>query len=530
MLYRTYRPQSFSDVAGQEHVKTTITREIISGKLAHSYLFTGPRGIGKTTTARILARAVNCKQRAKDEAEPCGSCGSCVEIAEGRSLDVIEIDAASHTGVDNVREQIIENARFAPAKEAWKVFIVDEVHMLSTSAFNALLKTLEEPPERVMFILATTELHKLPATVVSRCQRFDFRKIAPADLNARLRRLADAEKVKVDDDVLEAVTRQSEGSLRDAESLLSQLFALGEKRLTLEKASLVMPFFPVEAVNELVTAILDRDAGTALVLVEKAVHGGTEPVRLLSDLTDTVRRLSLSLMRGETVPGFEQAASKLDGAASADLLRRLTQARDEIRRAEFPELPLELLIIEWCGNAEVRRKKEEGRSDDGPAAAPPSAPVRHSREGGNPEKAEKEAEKNTDNLKTPASAGATSPSPSLSDVKAKWNDILRHAQEKNHALPYMLGVAEIISCDEHTLTIGFQYAMYRDRLNESRHRIIMEGAVEAVFGKKMNVKAILVAQKVDGTVEGAPDIQVKNMKNLPEGFADLVREFGGSVG
>ena len=188
VLYRKYRPRTFAEVAGQEHVKAALANEAATGRVAHSYLFSGPRGVGKTSIARIFAKAINCGARGRD-GDPCGTCGPCLEISEGRALDVIEIDAASHTGVDNVREQVIEHARFAPSSLAYKVFIIDEVHMLSTSAFNALLKTLEEPPAQVVFILATTELHKLPATVVSRCQRFDFRKIDPKEMARRLGRL-----------------------------------------------------------------------------------------------------------------------------------------------------------------------------------------------------------------------------------------------------------------------------------------------------------------------------------------------------
>ena len=204
-LYRKYRPQKFAQVTGQEHIITTIVNEIATGQVAHAYLFSGPRGTGKTTTARLLAKAVNCETRANGASEPCDTCLSCVEISAGRNIDVIEIDAASHTGVDNVRENIIDNAQFKPTKSKWKVFIIDEVHMLSTSAFNALLKTLEEPPAHVIFILATTELHKLPLTIISRCQRFNFHKIPLEQMRARLQELASSEEVKIDDEVMESV-------------------------------------------------------------------------------------------------------------------------------------------------------------------------------------------------------------------------------------------------------------------------------------------------------------------------------------
>ena len=188
-IYRKYRPQKFSEVTGQEHIIKTIAGEIASGQIAHAYLFSGPRGTGKTTTARLLAKALNCEKRSEGNSEPCDNCLSCEEITGNRSIDVIEIDAASHTGVDNVRENIIDNAQFKPTKSKYKIFIIDEVHMLSTSAFNALLKTLEEPPAHVIFILATTELHKLPSTIISRCQRFNFHKIPTEQMRARLNAL-----------------------------------------------------------------------------------------------------------------------------------------------------------------------------------------------------------------------------------------------------------------------------------------------------------------------------------------------------
>ena len=201
-LYRKYRPQIFAELVGQNHIKTTLQNELATGKVAHAYLFSGPRGLGKTTVARLLAKAVNCLKRQAGESEPCNQCDACKEIVDNRSLDVIEIDAASNTGVDNVRENIIGNSRFTPTSRKYKVFIIDEVHMLSLSAFNALLKTLEEPPPYAIFILATTEIHRVPPTIISRCQRFDFRKVGLADVVERLNKIVNAEKRKVDQEDL----------------------------------------------------------------------------------------------------------------------------------------------------------------------------------------------------------------------------------------------------------------------------------------------------------------------------------------
>ncbi|MFC1613609.1 DNA polymerase III subunit gamma/tau, partial [Patescibacteria group bacterium] len=241
VLYQKYRPQKFSEIYGQHHIKTAIKNQIACNKVAHAYLFCGPRAVGKTTIARLLAKAVNCEKRKDGDPEPCNKCDLCMEITEGRAVDIIEIDAASHTGVDNVRENIISNARVSVTKAKYKVFIIDEVHMLSISAFNALLKTLEEPPKDVIFILATTEIHKVPATIISRCQRYDFKKINSEDVVAKLNRIVLDEGREVDEKILKNIAIQTEGCLRDAESLLGQVLVFEEKKITVEMASLIIP-------------------------------------------------------------------------------------------------------------------------------------------------------------------------------------------------------------------------------------------------------------------------------------------------
>src|SRR3989338_3744490 len=239
-IYRKYRPDSFADVVGQEHVKTTLMNQLTAGSVAHAYLFTGPRGIGKTTVARLLAKAVNCEDLKKGE--PFHACPSCKEIAGGAAMYVVEIDAATHTKVEETRENIIAAVRFAPVRLKRKVYVIDEVHMFSSASFNALLKTLEEPPAHVIFILATTEIRKVPATIISRCQRFDFRKIPIQTIVDRLTELVRQEQIEIDQEILVAVARRSEGCMRDAESLLGQILGLAEdQKVSRETAALVLP-------------------------------------------------------------------------------------------------------------------------------------------------------------------------------------------------------------------------------------------------------------------------------------------------
>ncbi|MBI3963600.1 MAG: DNA polymerase III subunit gamma/tau, partial [Candidatus Kerfeldbacteria bacterium] len=294
VLYRRYRPSRFADLVGQDHIRTTLEQEIARGRVAHAYLFTGPKGVGKTTTARLLAKALNCQKRKDGESEPCGTCPMCVALANGTALDLLEIDAASHTGVDHVREQIVDRAHFHPTQGAYKIYLIDEVHMLSLSAFNALLKTLEEPPSHVVFILATTEVHKVPETVISRCQRFDFRRIRHADLLARLQDLAKREKVKVAVPILKRIAAVSEGSLRDAESLLGQIIALGESVITEELASLIVPPSRVEDAVGLLQDIFAGNDAAALERINHLMDSGADPVSFARDVVAAARQLLLS--------------------------------------------------------------------------------------------------------------------------------------------------------------------------------------------------------------------------------------------
>jgi DNA polymerase-3 subunit gamma/tau len=298
VLARKYRSRTFDEIAGQDAIATTLKHAVASGRIHHGYLFTGTRGVGKTSMARILAKSLNCLAADAPTPDPCCKCEACLRIAEGEDIDVIEIDAASNTGVDNIRE-LRSNAVYRPARSRFKIYIIDEVHMLSTGAFNALLKTLEEPPEHVKFILATTEAHRVPATIQSRCQRFDFKSIDADTIAAQLRRLLKAEGVEADDRAIRRVARLAAGSMRDALSLLDQLMAFSGSSLTGEMVDQVLPPAHDEQIYELVDQIANRNAAEALRAVERCLSSGHTVERLCEALIDYLRTLTLLRVCGE---------------------------------------------------------------------------------------------------------------------------------------------------------------------------------------------------------------------------------------
>lgn len=355
-LYRKYRPQSFADVYGQEHIKQTIQNEIEQDKSAHAYLFCGPRGVGKTTMARLVAKTVNCLNRKDGEFEPCNNCDSCNEIIENKSLDVVEIDAASHTGVDHVREHIINAARFTPNSRKYKVFIIDEVHMLSTAAFNALLKILEEPPSYVKFVLATTEIHKILPTIISRCQRFDFKKISSQDLRNRLQFLVESESKKLDDAVYNIIIKNADGCLRDAESLLGQVLILDESHVTLQQVELILPITNYSLADSFLAALAQKDIKGAITQINEFVQNGVNLEQFTRDFVEYVRKVMLYSIHQE----FKDFAFDLDEGLQnqikhwaaeiqiQDLLKMVDvsiTALHELKNAPIIQLPLELAVV-----------------------------------------------------------------------------------------------------------------------------------------------------------------------------------------
>jgi DNA polymerase-3 subunit gamma/tau len=352
VLARRWRPTRFADVVGQEHITVTLQNAIASGRIAHAYILTGPRGIGKTSTARILARAVNClKGPAR---EPCNECESCQQILTERSLDVVEIDGASNNSVEDVRK-LRETVRLSPVSARQKVYIIDEVHMLTGPAFNALLKTLEEPPEHVLFIFATTEVHKVPFTILSRCQRFDFHRIRPDVMAAHLRKICQHDGITISDEGLDIIARKAEGALRDAEGLLDQLLAYAGTEIPMEAVRDVLGILPRETIERTTEIIAEHDFAAALPHLSQLADAGTDYRELLRTLQHYWMDL-LFLKVGEQPSTADASAETMkqlaDKFSTEDLLRLIKLASEtepELRRSPNPRTRFEVAYLRWVG-------------------------------------------------------------------------------------------------------------------------------------------------------------------------------------
>jgi DNA polymerase-3 subunit gamma/tau len=504
-LYHKHRPQLFSALIGQEHIAQTITSQIRLNKPAHAYLFCGPRGVGKTTAARLLAKALNCQNRKEGEFEPCGECESCQEISASRAIDVIEIDAASHTGVDNVRENIIENAQFKPTKSPYKIFIIDEVHMLSTSAFNALLKTLEEPPHHVIFILATTEAHKLLETIISRCQKFDFKKVPYELMKKHLERIGKEEDVKIDKEVIDRIIAKSDGCVRDAMSLLDQLMATGEKKITLETASLVLPASSAEDALTFITALTNQDANAAFNTLKNLADQG---VRFDYFATDTVKLLRVIMIL--KISPLEKSVS-LDLSAEAKkeidnilihvtpseivrLIDLIMKRAEEIDTAPIPQLPLEMAVVEWTSENPKSKiqnpkfdeqKKERGNNTTSSSSIPPLLGERRG-EGSSEPKGLVEKVKELI---------SKDPICTIEEVRDKWSQFLTKVEGHSTSLVFILKMAEIKGVSGSVIQLAVQYPFHCDKLQEKTCQKKVEEILSEILGKKARIEVILNEKK-----------------------------------
>ncbi len=358
-LYRKYRPKKFSEVVGQEHVVKSLQGALELDKTSHAYLFIGPRGTGKTTMARLLAKTLNCEEKGVDGKEPCNSCYVCQEFNEGRNLDLIEIDAASNRGIDEIRD-LRESVRFGPTHSRYKVYIIDEVHQLTKDAFNALLKTLEEPPNHAIFILASTEPQKIPETVSSRTQQFSFRNLTQSQILEKLNKVAKAEKLNIDDEALRVVALSGHGSLRDAESNLAKLISFGDKKITLAETQDVLGFIPLKAFYDFTGLFILNKKVEAINFVNNLYESGVDLDEFSKSFIDYLRKLLISNLNPATFvsfAGYNQEEVRLISSQAKvltkDQIIRLVKifmrAKEEMRISPIQQLPLELAVIEYFG-------------------------------------------------------------------------------------------------------------------------------------------------------------------------------------
>ncbi len=509
-FYRKWRPRLWDQVVGQEHIVHTLQNAIRGGKVGHAYLFAGPRGTGKTTTARLLAKAVNCLADELSE-RPCDVCEHCLAVNEGRFLDLIEIDAASNTSVDDVRD-LRDKINFSPTQGRYKVYIIDEVHMLSTAAFNALLKTLEEPPAHAIFILATTEVHKIPATVLSRCQRHEFRRIPVQGIVSHLKTISKSEKLKVDDEALTLIARQSTGAMRDAISLLDQLASTGEK-ITLEKAQSVLGTATNQVVIDLVTAMLDGQADAGLDCIHTALDNGTDPRQFARQVVEYLRSLMLVRMgNADQVDATAEMRAQMAAQAArfdlAKLLRAIkvfNTAANEGRSGWQPSLMLELALAEALNISPSAApvavpavEQPQPQAQIGTAKPRPSSEL--VKEAVSPPPVQKEsiisqpAALEETEIQPPAQTAEPAGAISLQAISQNWAKICAAAKNRRPQTVGLLNSVKNFSLKDGALVLGFASEVVRSKMDGENLEVTRQ-AVLQVLGVDIPVTSTVANSK-----------------------------------
>ena len=561
VLARKWRPQTFDDVIGQEHVTRTLRNAIRSERVAHAFLFTGPRGVGKTTTARLLAKALNCEQGPTPD--PCNTCSQCEEITNGSAIDVLEIDGASHTGVDNVRD-LTEGMQYRPAKGRFRVVIIDEVHMLSNAAFNALLKTLEEPPAHVKFIFATTESHKILQTILSRCQRYDFKRIALRDLIQQLSHLTQAEDFECDEAGLALLAREADGSLRDAESLLDQVVAWSNGRVDEAAVRDALGVADRQALFRVVEAILAEDPAQALRLTGDLYQYGYDPRRLCHDLLQHFHDLVVAKVSSDVsvladlpdLPDHEvEIVRKQAALRSREDLQRffaaLLETEEAVRKSAYTQLVIEMALVKLASQPpvlpiqEALTKLEELQTQLGSSGSRP-APARQQPRF-RPRSGSVESVESVESMGSVGSSGlkdskdpkdstdskdpkdSKSPTAEHLEQGEQWDGFLATVRSRKISLFFALKAGYLLDLTPTVLQIGVDKDPYLKELSRQENRTVLEESAEQFFGRKLSVEVQkgkpepAVGAKTFSPPPGEGDTARQNTQDPPGSTDPLVK-------
>jgi DNA polymerase III subunit gamma/tau len=499
-LYRKYRPRNWSEVVGQDHVVTTLKNAIAADRVAHAYLFAGSRGTGKTTLARLLAKAVNCLNPDPTK-RPDNECENCKAINENRFLDLIEIDAASNNGVDDVRD-LRDKINFAPSQGKYKVYIVDEVHMMSGGAFNALLKTLEEPPPHAIFVLATTEIHKIPATVLSRCQRHEFRRVPVDEIVKQLKLIIKAEKIQAEDDALIQIARQSAGGMRDAISLLDQLSSMGEK-ITLVLAQTILGTATSQTVLEIISSVMDHDPAHGLETIHKALDAGADPRSLARQIVEYLRGLMLIQMGNAnqveaTADVRKQMQAHARSFSTSDILRMMkafNAAATDLRGGWQPSLSLELALAEVLDAPAASVPQIAAASPLGAPQTKPQPVTTPQPESNSQASAPPNEHRN--NLSEVEVHAPEKPSLSLSagDVLKAWKHLSSSLPKAQANLSALLNSVRMIDLQGKTLILGLASDVLVSKIDKPDQIEAIQKLIKDEFGVNVNVRCVVTTAK-----------------------------------
>ena len=506
-LYNKWRPQKWDEVVGQQHIVQTLRNAVVSERVAHAYLFAGPRGTGKTSAARLLAKAVNCLNPDLT-ARPCNECAHCLAVNQGRFLDLIEIDAASNTSVEDVRD-LRDKINFSPNQGQYKVYIIDEVHMLSTAAFNALLKTLEEPPPHAIFILATTEMHKIPATVLSRCQRHEFRRVPVDDIVGQLQRIVESEKLTAEPEALTLIARQAAGGMRDAISLLDQMASTGQE-ITLGLTQTVLGTATNQTVIDLVAAVLNRQPAAGMDAIHTALDSGSDPRLLARQVVDYLRALLLVQMGNAfqvdlAADTLKQAEKHAKAFSSSDVLRMIkafNAAATDLRGGWQPSLPLELALAEMLempaatpstpskkGPDEVKPEKKVDKPEASHQTAPVSTNAEQSQReqsSGADRRVQKVTEKPVAQTKPESISTVT-----LTQVVKVWKQVCAAVKPQSSSLNALLNSCKLLEVKNGVLLLGFASELLRSKADTPEQLEIIHKAIAESLGTGVAVRCIV---------------------------------------